>query len=128
MALPRCSTWLSDRVLARGELRSAAHIEVQGGGRRNAAVACARPRLPPPFRRTVRVRVALLALDPLPELEASGYSYGLSALLLVIGALALYAGYRMVAAVVGYSERRNDFVSAVTHELKTPADRDPNVR
>jgi signal transduction histidine kinase len=63
---------------------------------------------------------ALLTLDTLGELESSGMISGLGWLLLFTATLALYAGYRMVAAVVSYSERRNDFVSAVSHELKTP--------
>ncbi len=34
--------------------------------------------------------------------------------------LALFAVYRMAATQIAFAERRNDFVSAVTHELKTP--------
>ncbi len=119
IALPTLLSWLSDRVLARGELKSAARLELAGAEGRRAAVAhdrAYRHRFGEPFAGAV----ALLALDPLPELEASGYSYGLSGALLIVAALALLLGYRMVAAVVSYAERRNDFVSAVTHELKTP--------
>lgn len=44
----------------------------------------------------------------------------LSALLVVSMLLGLFAVYRMAAYAVSYAQRRSDFVSAVTHELKTP--------
>lgn len=125
VALPELLAWLSSRVLERGELSKVAHIQAIGAGAEARSRYMTgldgldrgyRHRFGEPFS----AMSALLTLDTLPELEASGYSYGLSALLLVLGAVALLAGYRMVAAVVGYAERRNDFVSAVTHELKTP--------
>ncbi|HKP60476.1 MAG TPA: HAMP domain-containing sensor histidine kinase [Polyangiales bacterium] len=124
ISLPRLLESLSERVLARGELRQAARV---------VALDAANPysRDLPEWTRPDRgyqhrfgepfaSMSAQLSLDTLPELETSPYLYVLFALLLLLGALALYAGYRMVAAVVGYAERRNDFVSAVTHELKTP--------
>ncbi|HKU45089.1 MAG TPA: HAMP domain-containing sensor histidine kinase [Polyangiales bacterium] len=113
--------WLSKRVLERGDLRHAAHIvpletaaprAIELGGENRGY----QHRFGEPFSSLT----ALLTLDVLPELEASRYNYLLSAALLVLGAVALYAGYRTVAAVVGYAERRSNFVSAVTHELKTP--------
>ena len=41
-------------------------------------------------------------------------------LVLLIGTAGLYAIHRTVAVVVHFAERRNNFVAAVTHELKTP--------
>ncbi len=45
---------------------------------------------------------------------------GLTALLLALCALVGVALYRTVAARVELAQRRNDFVAAVSHELKTP--------
>ncbi len=61
-----------------------------------------------------------IALDPLPEPAGTLYLYFLTALLTIAATAGLFGLYRMVAAAVSYSERRNNFVSAVTHELKTP--------
>jgi len=44
----------------------------------------------------------------------------LAALLGLLGCLGALALYRMVAAEVAFAQRRNDFVAAVSHELKTP--------
>jgi signal transduction histidine kinase len=63
---------------------------------------------------------ARLALRPLPGVGGVAYVYALSALLLATGSLGLASLYRMVATVVGFAERRSNFVAAVTHELKTP--------
>lgn len=46
--------------------------------------------------------------------------YGLSLALVLAGSVGLFALYRMVSVVVRFSERRSNFVAAVSHELKTP--------
>ncbi|HEX2677288.1 MAG TPA: histidine kinase dimerization/phospho-acceptor domain-containing protein, partial [Polyangiales bacterium] len=61
-----------------------------------------------------------LRLSRLDDEDASSTLYGLAALLAAAAVLGLYALYRMVAAQVRFAERRNNFVAAVTHELKTP--------
>jgi signal transduction histidine kinase len=63
---------------------------------------------------------ARLALTALPGIGGSGTIYALVALLALVGAVGLFAVDRMVAVTVHFAERRNNFVSAVTHELKTP--------
>jgi len=63
---------------------------------------------------------ATLALAPLPDSGQATYLYTLAALLVLASTVGLFALYRAVAVVVSYAERRNNFVSAVTHELKTP--------
>jgi signal transduction histidine kinase len=63
---------------------------------------------------------ALLRLEPLPELSATAWIYALSLLLTLASTVGLFALYKMVAVVVEFAERRANFVSAVTHELKTP--------
>jgi signal transduction histidine kinase len=62
----------------------------------------------------------LLSLDPLPDSGGTSYLYWLSALVVLASTLGLLALYRMVAVRVGFAERQQNFVSAVTHELKTP--------
>ncbi|HYJ11331.1 MAG TPA: HAMP domain-containing sensor histidine kinase [Polyangiaceae bacterium] len=121
--LPALLSWLATRVLEQGELGRAARLTLLEKQTRLALDEAPsgsehsyRHRFGEPFSSMS----ALLTLERLPELEASAYMYGLSALLLVLGALGLFASYRMVAAIVAYAERRSNFVSAVTHELKTP--------
>lgn len=63
---------------------------------------------------------ATLVLRPLPDAVQTGWVIGLGVGLLVVGPLGLLALYRMTATRVRFARRRNDFVSAVTHELKTP--------
>ncbi|MFO7178006.1 MAG: HAMP domain-containing sensor histidine kinase [Pseudomonadota bacterium] len=63
---------------------------------------------------------ATLRLRPLADPDAGSLLYPLLALLAGSIVVGLYALYRMTAAQVAFAERRNDFVSAVSHELKTP--------
>ncbi len=61
-----------------------------------------------------------LQLAPLADGSGVGSVYLLSILLLLAGSAGLFALYRMVGVTVGFAERRNNFVAAVSHELKTP--------
>ncbi|HEX4353449.1 MAG TPA: HAMP domain-containing sensor histidine kinase [Polyangiales bacterium] len=63
---------------------------------------------------------ARLDLAPLDDEGAFDLLFRLSALLALAVVLGLYALYRMVAVQVRFAERRNNFVAAVSHELKTP--------
>ena len=76
--------------------------------------------LPAPLRRAVRRVERATALQPLPGLGSTTYVYALCALVLASVLIGLAALYRMVAVVLGYAERRSNFVAAVSHELKTP--------
>jgi signal transduction histidine kinase len=64
--------------------------------------------------------VVALQLAPLADGSGVGSIYLLSILLLLAGSAGLFALYRMVGVTVGFAERRNNFVAAVSHELKTP--------
>ena len=62
----------------------------------------------------------VLFLVPLHELAGSSYLYCFSVLLLLTSNVGLSAVYGMVAVAMAYAERRQNFASAVLHELKTP--------
>jgi signal transduction histidine kinase len=61
-----------------------------------------------------------LRLGPLAEPDDHTVSVPLALLLGGCVVLGLYALYRMTATQIEFAERRNNFVSAVSHELKTP--------
>ena len=61
-----------------------------------------------------------LRLSRLDDHDPSATMYFLAGLLAFAVVFGLVALYRMVAAQVRFTERRDNFVSAVTHELKTP--------
>ena len=126
--------WLSARVLAGGALSSRASLvpvpkSASGGVSARAPGSQQAPMPAPPpggFAYPHRfadpfggLRAALL-LSPLPELAGDRYVVALSALLAMATGLGLLALYRMAAVALRFAERRSNFVSAVTHELKTP--------
>lgn len=61
-----------------------------------------------------------LSLSKLDDDDATGTLYGLAALLAAAATVGLISLYRVVAVQIRFAERRNNFVAAVTHELKTP--------
>lgn len=63
---------------------------------------------------------AALQLGPLAEPDDRSLLVPLALLLGVSVVLGLFALYRTTATQIEFAERRNDFVSAVSHELKTP--------
>jgi signal transduction histidine kinase len=73
-------------------------------------------RLAPPFE-SQHISLRLSRLD---DEDATSTLYGLAALLATAAVVGLFALYRMVAVQLAFAERRDNFVSAVTHELKTP--------
>ena len=125
--------WVSSKVLAGGDLAVPASVEWVGGvsdragdKRRRGADRGVSVRL----SKTYSYRHAFaepfsavssdLFLDPLPEVREPFNLTTLSLVLAFTATFGLFALYRMVAVAVVYAERRNNFVSAVTHELKTP--------
>jgi len=56
----------------------------------------------------------------IPRQSARIYLYALTAAIILLGTLGLYLIYRTAASQVRLSQKRQDFVSAITHELKTP--------
>jgi len=63
---------------------------------------------------------ASLSLGPLAEPDDRTLIVPLALLLGACVVLGLYALYRTTATQIEFAERRNNFVSAVSHELKTP--------
>lgn len=63
---------------------------------------------------------ASLSLGPLAEPDDRALIVPLALLLGACVVLGLYALYRTTATQIEFAERRNNFVSAVSHELKTP--------
>jgi signal transduction histidine kinase len=61
-----------------------------------------------------------LHLRKLADPDEGRFVYPLAGLLALSIVAGLYALYRMAATQVRFAERRNDFVSAVSHELKSP--------
>jgi signal transduction histidine kinase len=113
--------WLADQVIRDSGLERVARVTFHATGA-----------LPPPpaqgaayvfdhrFAEPFDALTARLALTALPGVGSPGAVYGLVALLVAVGAVGSLAVYRMVAVAVHFAERRSNFVSAVTHELKTP--------
>ena len=63
---------------------------------------------------------ASLTCDRIPRSEGRNTLTVMLIVLAVIVLMGLFAIYRSVRAIVDLSERRSQFVSSVTHELKTP--------
>ena len=114
--------WLNTRVIESSELTGHAWLLPESGrdaeellsGEEGALVY--RYQFDEPFTDVA----GLLSLDPLPASGGASYLQWLSALVVLVSTLGLFALYRMVAVAVGFAERQQNFVSAVTHELKTP--------
>lgn len=112
----RLLAWLGSRVLADSELAERVELlpdtprpRVPEGGQ------AFRHRFAEPFAGIAAVVVLAPLADP------GGQQLTRLALVLTVAVLlALAALYRMVSVVVGFAERRSNFVSAVSHELKTP--------
>jgi signal transduction histidine kinase len=120
--IPKLVNWLSDAVLVDSEL--AAHVHVASTSAKEEAESeplnrsgyLYRHQFAEPFSPVAGV----LRLAPLPEAGGVSYVYWLALLLGLAATLGLFSLYRMVEVAVGYAQRRHNFVSAVTHELKTP--------
>jgi signal transduction histidine kinase len=118
--IPTLVSWLSDEVLIESAL--AAHVRVASSGEEadlqqfDPSSYIYRHQFAEPFAGIAGV----LNLAPLPEAGGVTYVYWLAVLLGLAATLGLFSLYRMVSVAVAYAQRRHNFVSAVTHELKTP--------
>ena len=116
--VPALIQWLDERVVSASALDRRARLA--GAIERPAGEVAPRYTVPHRFAEPFSPVSAVVELEPFPELSGSSYAAILSALLLVTAALGLFAIYRMAAVAVAFADRRQNFVSAVSHELKTP--------
>jgi signal transduction histidine kinase len=116
---PRLVAWLQQRVIEETGLVDQAGLALASEGVSFEAVTSGYAylhRFAEPFDEVV----ARLDLAALPGLDATRTIYWLALLLVATVALGVFAVDRMVRVVLDYSQRRSDFVAAVSHELKTP--------
>jgi signal transduction histidine kinase len=118
--IPTLVSFLSNEVLIESAL--SARVRVASSGEEadlqqlDASSYVYRHQFAEPFAGIAGV----LSLDPLSEAGGASYVYWLAVLLGLAATLGLFSLYRMVSVTVAYAQRRHNFVSAVTHELKTP--------
>jgi len=110
--------WLAAQVLAGSEL--ADRVEVMLAPSEETAYNNGGFRYRHQFAEPFGSVASLITLSPLPEAGGVSFVYVLSALTLLMGTAGLVGIYRMVTVRLAYAERRQNFVSAVSHELKTP--------
>ncbi len=121
----RLIAWLNERIIAPSELAPYAEVasvrsgEPQAPGM-SATIRWGKQAFAHRFVEPFGHLVVALRLTNLPGNGGGIYVYSLGVLLAIAITGGLYAAYRMVGVTVTFAERRNNFVSAVTHELKTP--------
>ena len=111
-------TWLESEVLASNRLGEFARLSIGEGV--STEPGSSSYRFTHSFAEPFGAMSAALVLAPLPELAGPRYVVALSALLLLAATAGVFAVYRTVVVAVAFAERRQNFVSAVSHELKTP--------
>ncbi len=117
----RLAGWLRNDVLRGKPLEDRAQLELvsaaaESNSRRYRIDYSYRHRFADPFDDVL----ATLSLPVLADAGGSDYLYVISGLLMIVGTVGLFALYRMVYVTVSFADRRNNFVAAVSHELKTP--------
>ncbi len=118
--VPALAGWVADEVLGGTPLLGEARLELIAATNEPSSALFAgdvvyRHRFADPFD-------PLAVAMALPALADAGfnYLYPISLLLVVAGIAGLLALYRTVSVSLAFAERRNNFVAAVSHELKTP--------
>ena len=122
LLLPGLATWLEHEVLSGSEIQP--FFQLAWNGRNVTSLG----QDSPDFMFSHGFAAPFTALGvtsyirALPEPRGSGRTWilQLTALLILVGSIGLFALWRMVSVVVHFAERRSNFVAAVSHELKTP--------
>lgn len=120
LLLPKLAAWLESRVLGGSDV--APYLDLAWNLGAPKVPTLADFTFDHAFAEPFGSLRATSYLRALPEPRGSGRSWilQLTAALLVVGLLGVIALWRMVSVVVQFAERRNNFVAAVSHELKTP--------
>jgi len=126
--LEKFYTWLMDQSFANSALPDFALARLELEGRVLAQYGiediAAANGVPPLFERALGYPLNLfdwsVYADRLPQIGTRWFLNALSISVALLATIGLYLIYRTAATQVAYSEKRQDFVSAVTHELKTP--------
>ncbi len=125
VALERFFAWLMEQSFANSDLPefAAARLELDAQPVAKYGVVEITNRSPffeRPLGYPLNLLVWRVYADRLPHLSNRLWLHALSALLIVLVTAGLFTIYRSASAQVVLSQMRQDFVSAVTHELKTP--------
>jgi two-component system phosphate regulon sensor histidine kinase PhoR len=126
-------SWVQGVVLNRDALQDYLAERVLAGSGLEEDVTLSWGAAPPPLSRAVSYRFEHRFAEPFTRLHAwvglrpvagegpaLSFLPGLAALVALVAAGGIVAAYRLVAASLALAEQRQNFVSAVTHELKTP--------
>ena len=122
VAVAPLADWLTQRVLGESELRDALTLRLYGSSAEPSRNSLPSDRYVYAYRFAAPFESLSLQLAVAP-LDDGGNARNiawLSALLVAASTLGLYAVYRTVSVAVHFAERRSNFASAVSHELKTP--------
>lgn len=124
LRLPELARHVHRKVVAGGELEQFVTLTWQGLSSASDEAAPSRSfRFEHSFAEPFGQLAASVVLTRLPTdagRNPRAWVLLLAVLLGVVGLLGFGALYRAVAVVVQFAERRNNFVAAVSHELKTP--------
>ncbi len=111
---------LDAEVVRTGQLAGRARTRFERAGSPTSAPTTARYSFGHRFAEPFDALAVSLDLETLSGVGGDGALYALVGLLVVLTGAGLFAVDRMTGVVVEFAERRNNFVAAVSHELKTP--------
>jgi signal transduction histidine kinase len=115
----RLGQWLEQQVVAGGGLAGSLRLNFGRTGSTGLATSD-RYSYAHAFAEPFDDFVLRLGVAPLRGTGSDFSIHALAVLLCIVALVGVIALYRMIAVVVHFAERRNNFVAAVSHELKTP--------
>ncbi|MFO1519611.1 MAG: HAMP domain-containing sensor histidine kinase [bacterium] len=124
--LKRFYRWMMEQSFANSDLTSFAWTELDLGGSSLIRYGSVEDKKKPillferPLGYPLNLFLWRVYAGNLPELSTRFYLKLFTGIIVLLGTGGLFLIYRSVSAQVKLSQKRQDFVSAVTHELKTP--------